>query len=323
MNDLIQIKLHGVLGKKFGECWELAVSSVSAAINAINELTDGKFYQYLGLKEQKGAKYNILINGEDFVSSEGHLDSEQDVKKIVNTNLVIPLSNLKTIDIIPVIQGADSGLLTTILGGLLVVIGVVLLIIPGFNMLGFAAIMIGAGLLAAGITALLSKPPVFEDFRDIGGGKKASYLFNGPENTTREGGPVPVGYGRLLVGSQVIAASYVIKDAGGTTITLGATRGFYIQAPLNYFSGPGDPGYDRFGSLLFRRGYYEINENATELGDFIVTFRPPPETVINLMNQNIPVANWESAYKPIGPNPSKNPYPDSFYNGLPYPFGAF
>ena len=57
----------------------------------------------------------------------------------------------------------------------------------------------------------LSSPPKFEDFRQISDGTKASsYFFNGPENTTREGGPVPVGYGELLVGSQVISASYEI-----------------------------------------------------------------------------------------------------------------
>ena len=37
-------------------------------------------------------------------------------------------------------------------------------------------------------------------------------LFAGPQNIVGEGGPVPVGYGRLVVGSQVISASYVIRD---------------------------------------------------------------------------------------------------------------
>ena len=46
-----------------------------------------------------------------------------------------------------------------------------------------------------------------------------SYLFSGPTNVLNEGGPVPIGYGRLMVGSQVIMASYEVervltKDAG-------------------------------------------------------------------------------------------------------------
>lgn len=318
--SLVKIKLHGVLGKKFGGCWDLAVSSVSAAINAINQLTEGKFYQYLGQKEQKGAKYNILINGESFLSSHGNLNNESDIEKIKDTNLMIPIKNLVSIDLIPVILGADSGLLTTILGAVLIIVGLALG--PFTGGAGFALTLIGIGLLAAGITALLSKPPQFEDFRDIGGGKKTSYLFNGPENTTREGGPVPVGYGRLLIGSQVIAASYVIKDAGGTTVTLGATNSFYIQAPVNYISGPGDPGYARFGRMYWWRGYYEVNENALQVEDLIVTYRPTPETVIAFYKRGVPVSEWD-VYRPVGPDPAQNPYPNDFYNGQPYPFGVF
>ena len=54
----------------------------------------------------------------------------------------------------------------------------------------------------------MAKPPKFDDFREIEEGKKkVSYLFDGPTNAANEGGPVPVGYGRLIVGSQVIQTS--------------------------------------------------------------------------------------------------------------------
>ena len=38
-----------------------------------------------------------------------------------------------------------------------------------------------------------------------------SYLFSGPVNVLNEGGPVPIGYGRLIVGSQVIMSAYGVK----------------------------------------------------------------------------------------------------------------
>lgn len=84
--------------------------------------------------------------------------------------------------------------------------------IPTFGV-STALIIAGIGLIAAGVMVLLSKPPKFDDFRESGGyaQKKASYLFDGPANTIREGGPVPVGYGRLLVGSQVIQTDYRAK----------------------------------------------------------------------------------------------------------------
>jgi predicted phage tail protein len=76
------------------------------------------------------------------------------------------------------------------------------------------------GLVALGVSMLLMKPPPmvspqaianpsadFEASPDSGGGEP-SYTFNGPVNTIGEGGPVPIGYGRLIIGSQQIFSSY-------------------------------------------------------------------------------------------------------------------
>jgi len=76
--------------------------------------------------------------------------------------------------------------------------------------------MAGASLAIAGVTALSMKPPKFNEDTEIdldnGAGGARSYLFNGPANTVREGGPVPIGYGRLVVGSQIIQSSNKIQD---------------------------------------------------------------------------------------------------------------
>lgn len=82
-------------------------------------------------------------------------------------------------------------------------------------------LLAGLTLLANGITALLAKPPpgipwVAGQFTPaeqgtIGeSGGPTSYLFNGPVNTLGEGGPVPVGYGRLIIGSHICLVSYDI-----------------------------------------------------------------------------------------------------------------
>ena len=41
---------------------------------------------------------------------------------------------------------------------------------------------------------------------------KPSYSFNGAVNTTAQGHPVPVGYGRLIVGSAVISAGIDVDE---------------------------------------------------------------------------------------------------------------
>lgn len=202
----VKINLFGDLGKTVGKTWNLAVSSVSEAIRFIEHNSKKKLYKYLLEKDKEGVKYRVLINNRDFVA-EKPLDIN-DLDTIRNSELVMNRKDLKTIDIVPVIEGADDGgIFAIILGVLLIVVGVLT-----FEFGGGFLIVAGLGLIAAGVTVLLSQPPDFAPFQDSEAGGAASYLFNGPQNTTREGGPVPVGYGRLLVGSQVISASYGIED---------------------------------------------------------------------------------------------------------------
>ena len=41
---------------------------------------------------------------------------------------------------------------------------------------------------------------------------KPSYIFNGSVNTSAQGYPVPVGYGRMVVGSAVISAGISVEE---------------------------------------------------------------------------------------------------------------
>ena len=211
----VNIKLHGHLGEAVGEDWSLHVRNTSEAMNAINVLSKRKLYRYLAESDKKGAKYRVLINGRDF-ASDGPLssfDSKEDMQKIRNSELCLASQNLKTIDIIPILEGAEA-IVNIIVGVVLIIIGIILLVYG--QPIGFAFIMAGIGLVASGIAALLMDAPVFEDVRSIQGGGTSSYLFNGPQNTAREGGPVPFGYGELLIGSQVLSATYSIGDVLAT-----------------------------------------------------------------------------------------------------------
>lgn len=204
--NAVNIKLHGHLGSAIGEEWSLHVASASEAMNAINVLSKRSFFKYLIENDKKGAKYKVLINGREFLSEEPlsvFNGKEEEIRNIRNSELCLASRNLKTIDVIPVLEGADA-VFNIIAGIVLIVVGIVT---------GNAYIvMAGIGLLASGITALLMEPPSFEEVRGIQGGGTASYLFSGPQNVVREGGPIPLGYGELLVGSQVLGATYVMSD---------------------------------------------------------------------------------------------------------------
>lgn len=211
-NKLVNINLHGILGEQVGKTWNLAVKSISEAMHAIEVLSRKKLYKNLLNNDKNNIRYEVIVNGEK-LQNIGTLDKNK-IEEIKSSELCLSQSNLESIDIVPVICGADMDILTIVLGAILIVVGILIIVgtLGGGTALGIAIGIAGLGLIAAGVINLLSPPPEFEDFREIGGNRSLSYLFNGPENVVGEGGPVPVGYGRLIVGSQVISASYEVSN---------------------------------------------------------------------------------------------------------------
>ncbi len=212
-NNLVKIHVFGDLGNFIGSNeWELCVDSAKSAIMALNTITKNKFNEYFIKKNKLNAKYRILINGNDFLSPINEIN-EHNWEQINQSELVIIKNDLKTIDIVPFIEssgGGGLGILTTILGALLIIVGIV---VAFFSFgAGAALIVAGVGLLGAGVVSLLSKPPSFNFNQDLDTTVSHSYLFNGPVNTIGEGNPVPVGYGTMLVGSNVISAGYRIDE---------------------------------------------------------------------------------------------------------------
>lgn len=205
----VEIKLHGILAKEVGRrFFNLAVSSVSEAIHAINILTSNKLNKVLNKYGQE--KFNVVINGRKFSHNKFLDPKDTNIhNEIINSELSIKTNTLETIDIVPVFEASDSDIFAIILGVVLIIVGA---FVPGLGVYGAALIVGGIGIAAAGIINLLSKPPSFEPFQEFAGATKKSYLFNGPENVIGEGGPVPVGYGRLTIGSQTVSASYDIYN---------------------------------------------------------------------------------------------------------------
>jgi predicted phage tail protein len=198
MKKLTKIKLHGNLGKIVGQkVWELRVESVSEAIHAIDTMSDRKFCAAVLHNEKQNIKYKILTDGKNLFSknintAEEVLESELMIKKDVDT-----------IDIVPVLEGADGDTKDVML-----VVGGAMMMGAGFMMGSPLLVQLGLFAILTGMANLLAEPPEFEDFKEIQQtNKRESYLFNGPLNTYNPGGPIPIGYGRVLVGSQTVAFS--------------------------------------------------------------------------------------------------------------------
>ncbi len=203
MSQLTKITFHGNLAKALGrKDFELKIDSVAEGLKAVDVISKRSLSKAILENEKQNIKYKILTDEKSLFS-----EDVNDVEKVKNSEMFVS-KKYKTIDIVPVLEGAgddakDLGLV--IGGGLLFGIG--------FAMESSTMMMIGAFAFLTGMSNLLAEPPEFEDFREIQQvNKKESYLFNGPVNTYNPGGPVPVGYGRVMVGSLTIAYSHKHGD---------------------------------------------------------------------------------------------------------------
>ena len=220
---MVNVEIHGILSEKIGKNkWNLAVSSVSEALRAI-ETNTKIFYKTLYELDKENVRYRVLINKRDFKVLKNPEEIKNDFDKVIHSNLMTSFEEgeLKTIDIIPVLEGAFGGggffsIIAIVVGVALAFTGIGLAVAGvGFGLLASTLVVAGIGLAAVGFLSLLSSPPPFvapefsaPDVAGPKGGGGKSFLFDGPTNTAGEGGPVPIGYGRLLVGSKTISASY-------------------------------------------------------------------------------------------------------------------
>ncbi|BDU22042.1 tail assembly protein [Dyella sp. GSA-30] len=135
-----------------------------------------------------------------------------------------------TITFVPIIKGSkNGGVLQTILGVILVVVGAYISESDGGTTLG-----IGISMLAGGVVQLLSPQPKLNKNADSAE-NQPSYVFSGAVNTTAQGNPVPVGYGRMIIGSAVISAAITASDYVPATsgVSSGTPNGNLKKTPYD------------------------------------------------------------------------------------------
>lgn len=204
MSQLTKITFHGNLAEVLGrKDFKVKIESVSEGLKAVDVISKRKLSKAILDNEKQNIKYKILTDEKPLLS-----EDIDEIKKLANSELFVQ-RKYKTIDIVPVLEGAggdDAKDIGLVLGG-------GMLFGLGYYMENTTMMIIGAYSFLTGMSNMLAEPPEFEDFREIQQvNKKESYLFNGPVNTYNPGGPVPVGYGRVMVGSLAIAYSHEHSD---------------------------------------------------------------------------------------------------------------
>lgn len=187
------IKLHGKLAHEIGSEFEFFnIRKPADALFALETRFPHLRKQILSLSKI-GEHYEILVNNQRVVGNE------------LNKNI----SNIERIDIIPSVMGQFfKGALVNFFIGLGISAGVATVLA---TVAVTFAISLAVGLIIAGIAYLLTPIPETEpNEAEISQSiKNASFTFQTPQNSSAQGRPIPIIYGRLRVGSLVV----------GTTIT--------------------------------------------------------------------------------------------------------
>jgi len=211
------VKVYGALRKRLGQCrFQFEADTPAQAIKALCANFPG-LDKWLIDSEQDGVGYRVTIGKEKI--------GEDDVSP-----LLMPWSEREVFSITPVVVGA--GFVGRILAGVaLIALSFVtfgaaafagagsttgLAIFGGTGAAWGSAALFGVGsfLVLGGVSQLLSPAPTFSSLER---GKEAarleSFNFSSIVNTTQQGMPVPVCYGRAYVGSAVISSGLDVDQS--------------------------------------------------------------------------------------------------------------
>lgn len=199
---MTQIELSGILGKKFGKNHHRLIGKTGEAALALAKTIPG-FESFMISSEKQGLTYAVF----------------RGKKNISKDDMGLPVTK-EVIRIVPVIIGSKkAGLFQTILGVALISVAA---FASGGMALGFAggtafaggwgmAAAVGASMALGGIVQMLSpQPKGLASKQDSE--NKASYAFGSVTNTTAQGNPVPLGYGKRRIGGAIISAGIYVED---------------------------------------------------------------------------------------------------------------
>lgn len=181
-----EVRLYGVLGKRFGKVHRFSIRTPVEAFSALR----ANFPEFQSvMSEMEGVGFKIFVDFDE-------LRKEQ---------LANPTGR-EVIRIVPLVRGSGGELWAAV-----EIYAYMFAEAYASNVLFALAVNFIA---ITAVSALLAPSPHVG--ANTGGGdrpdNKASYVFDGAVNTSAQGNPVPVGYGRLMVGSQVLYAGLATEQ---------------------------------------------------------------------------------------------------------------
>ena len=187
------IHLHGVLKERFGEFFELSVSSCKEATHALGCMIP-EFKLFMLQAEQNGMRFAIFVDDRNI--------GEDEIENVTGASVI---------HIVPKIMGAggDTGVFQIIMG--VALIGAAWFTGGLSIAVAESMMMMGAVQIAGGLAGMLMPTPKMDGSQDEDG-NRANYGFGGAVTTVAQGNPVPVLYGRRYIGGFICSAGIYTED---------------------------------------------------------------------------------------------------------------
>lgn len=201
--QLVEVKLLGELGRKFGRRYRFMAASPRDVMSALCNQLKG-FKEYMATAHERGIGFKVVNNDADGMDYE---------------HLLFPCQQMI---IAPIVSGAGA------VGRILIGVALVALaFIPGvgfaaaaaatatkaataagFTVFGSILFSLGTSLILTGVASLLTpQSSIANNKSDTQ--RKDSFLFDRAAELTTQGNPVPILYGRFLAASPLIISSSI------------------------------------------------------------------------------------------------------------------
>lgn len=177
------IKFYGHL-KQYGDKFKMNADTAAQALN-------GLYLQITGLKQAiMDGHFRVRINKQNIT-----VESLQ-------FGLHARLPEDAVIHIVPCVLGAkNGGFVQIIAGAALFVVG--FFAPAAWGTLGSALMAGGVGMMVGGVAQMLTKMPKTDGY--LSGDANKNTSFSSLDNSIAQGAPVPLCYGKMMVGSKVLS----------------------------------------------------------------------------------------------------------------------
>lgn len=196
---MTKVILDGVMGKEFGREWNLAVNSPAEAIRLIDANKPGLIFWI----RDNLAKYECY---------EVSCKYDDDTEELLNDDTYLMNRKVKEIRFTPLVTGAGGkgGGIAQIVVGLVIIVAAV--VTYGAALAAVPAVLAGGAMVVSGVMTLVTSMPKINDVMSAERKDGTSYYFDGPVNTSMQGVPIPLVYGRCLSGSHPISVDLNVDE---------------------------------------------------------------------------------------------------------------